>query len=95
MIVAFGYMPSGREAPPAARSRGLLAEKVLREIGPKIAAMDLVLAPCEEDLGPRRRLLDPPILGLLRAAQWRKFHLVHGLDPVKQIQPMPEETIEK
>jgi hypothetical protein len=51
MIVAFGYMPSGREAPPVARPRGLLAEKVLGEIGAKIAEMDLVLAPCEEELG--------------------------------------------
>ena len=63
MIVAFGYMPSGRSAPPLARPHGLLAEKVLGELGPKIAEMDLLLAPCEEELGLRRRLLDHPILG--------------------------------
>jgi hypothetical protein len=60
-------------------------EKVLAEIGPKITEMDDMLARCEEKLGTRCKLLDHPILGPLTAAQWRKFHLLHGIHHVKQI----------
>lgn len=84
VVVTFNYLPSGREAPPVARPRGLSAEKVLAEIGPKIAEMDAILSRCEETFG-RGKLLDHPILGPLTASDWRKFHLVHGLHHVKQI----------
>jgi hypothetical protein len=85
VVVGFGHLPSGREAPPVARPRGVPHEKVLAEIGPKITEMDDIIARCEEKLGSRRKLLDHPILGPLTASQWRKFHLVHGLHHVKQI----------
>lgn len=85
VVVGFGHLPSGREAPPMARPRGVPPEKVLAEIGSKIAEMDAILARCEEKFGSRGELLDHPILGPLTAAQWRKFHLVHGLHHVKQI----------
>ncbi|MGC1452137.1 MAG: DUF1569 domain-containing protein [Candidatus Sulfotelmatobacter sp.] len=85
LVVGFGYLPSGREAPPVARPRGVAPEKVLAEIGPKIAEMDAIAARCEQQFGRRRKLLDHPILGPLTAAQWRKFHLAHGLHHVKQI----------
>jgi hypothetical protein len=60
-------------------------EKVLAEIGAKIAEMDDQIARCEQNFGSRRKLLDHPVLGPLTGAQWRKFHLVHGLHHVKQI----------
>ena len=85
IVVVLGYMPSGRKAPSVTRPRGLPAERVLAEIGLKIAEMDTVIARCENDLGPRRQLLDHPVLGPLTGAQWRKFHLVHGLHHIKQI----------
>jgi hypothetical protein len=85
VVVGFGHFPAGREAPPVARPRGVPIEKVLAEIGPKIAEMDAMITRCEEKLGARSRLLDHPILGPLTAGQWRKFHLVHGLHHVKQI----------
>jgi len=85
VVVGFGYLPSGREAPPVARPRGLSSEKVLAEIGPKIQEMDDIIQRCQEKIGRRRKLLDHPILGPLTGPQWRKFHLVHGLHHVKQI----------
>jgi DinB superfamily len=93
IVVALGYLPSGREAPPVARPRGSPPEKVLAEIGLKIAEMDERIASCEQKLGSRRKLLDHPILGPLTAAQWRKFHLVHGLHHVKQIRRLRESAI--
>src|SRR5450755_1173364 len=90
IVVGFGYLPSGREAPPVARPRGVPVEKVHAEIGPKIAEMDDIMAQCEKNLGARRKLLDHPILGPLTADQWRKFHLVHGLHHIKQIRLLKE-----
>jgi hypothetical protein len=85
IVVGLGYLPSGREAPPVARPRGVPPEKVLAEIGPKIAEMDAIIARCAEIFGSHRKLLDHPILGPLTAKQWRKFHLVHGRHHGKQI----------
>ena len=61
-------------------------EKIVAEIGPQIAAMDEVIAQCEQRYGSRTRVLDHPVLGPLTARQWRKFHLAHGRHHVKQIQ---------
>ena len=83
--VGFGYLPTGRKAPAPTVPRGLPAVKVQGEVGAKIVAMDEIIARCEERFGSRVRLLDHPILGPLTAAQWRKFHLVHGLHHEKQL----------
>jgi hypothetical protein len=85
VVLGFSHLPAGRESPPVARPRGVPLEKVLSEIGPKIVEMDDIIQRCAENLGMRTKLLDHPILGPLTAAQWRKFHLVHGLHHVKQI----------
>jgi hypothetical protein len=84
VVLGFGYLPSGREAPQHTRPRGNPAEKVLGEIAPKIAEMDAVISECEAKLG-QGTLLDHPILGPLTGAEWRKFHLVHGRHHVEQI----------
>ena len=91
IVVGVGYFPTGREAPPVARPRGTPPEKVLAEIGPKIAEMDEIVARCEQKLGAGTKLLDHPILGQLTAAQWRKFHLVHGLHHGKQLRRLRQE----
>jgi hypothetical protein len=90
VVVAFGHMPTGREAPPVSRPRGLSPDKVLAEIGPKISEMDESIARCEHSFGASRKLLDHPILGPLTGSQWRKFHLVHGLHHMKQIRRLLE-----
>ncbi len=92
IVVGFGYFPSGREAPPGGRPRGVPAEKVLAEIGPKIAELDEIIGRCEEKFGRRTNLLDHPMLGPLTASQWRKFHLFHGLHHVKQIRRLRESS---
>ncbi len=90
VVLGIGYLPSGREAPPFARPRGVAPEKVLSEIGSKIAEMDAIITACAERFGTGNKLLDHPLLGPLTAAQWRKFHLVHGLHHVKQIRRLRE-----
>jgi hypothetical protein len=95
IVVTLGYMPSGREAPPVARPRGLPTEQVRSEIGSKIAEMDETIARCEAKFGSSRYVLDHPSLGPLTPAQWRKFHLVHGLHHVKQIRRLRETAIDR
>jgi hypothetical protein len=86
LVLRFGYLPSGREAPSMARPRGLPPEKVRGEIVGKIAEMDAMLTACETKFGAGTRVLDHVILGPLTTAQWGKFHLVHGRLHMKQIQ---------
>lgn len=94
VLVGFGYMPNGRKSPRTAEPRGLPAETVRGEILARIAEMDAAIARCERELGEGRfrakALLDHPILGPLTSKQWRKFHLVHGMHHVKQIQRLRE-----
>jgi hypothetical protein len=87
-----GYFPTGRKAPPVAQPRGLPPEKVVSEVGLKIAEMDEIIARCAGKLGSGK-LLDHPMLGPLTAEQWRKFHLAHGLHHAKQIRALRESCL--
>lgn len=92
VLLGFGYLPSGREAPAVARPRGLPAEKVSAEIGSKIAQMDEIIRTCEQKFGAGKKLLDHPILGSLTGAQWRKFHCIHGNHHLTQIQRLKSDV---
>ena len=85
LVTEFGYFPEGRKSPDHACPKGISAEKVVADIGPQIAAMDKIIAQCEERFGSRKKVLDHPVLGPLTASQWRKFHWIHGRHHVKQI----------
>ena len=85
VVIGFGYMPPGRKAPAVAEPKGIPVEKVRRDLGAKMAAMDAIIAQCEARFGGRVLLLDHPILGPLSATQWRKLHVVHGRHHLKQL----------
>jgi DinB superfamily len=89
VVLVLGHMPAGREAPANTRPRGLDPEKIRVEINTRISEMDETITRCAEACGSGR-LLDHPILGPLTAAQWRKFHLVHGRHHVQQIRRLRE-----
>lgn len=95
VVVGLGYLPAGRESPAVALPRGLPAEQVRAGFAAKILEMDESIARCEEKFGTRRKLLDHPILGPLSGAEWRKFHLVHGLHHVKQLRRLRDSTVDK
>ncbi len=86
LVVGLGYMPEGRKSPKNAEPRGMPCERVLAEFAEKIVAMDAIISRAEEKFGSEAPLLDHPILGPLRAQQWRKFHWVHGRHHLKQLQ---------
>ena len=88
VVTGFGHMPEGRKAPERAQPRGMPADEVMREICPRLSAMDNLITQCEARFGKRTRVLDHPILGPLTARQWRKFHWVHGQHHLKQIRKL-------
>jgi hypothetical protein len=85
VVVGCGYMPTGRIAPERTRPRGLDAEKVRNELGEKLRVMDAIITECEARFGRGVQLLDHLVLGPLTAAQWRKFHRVHGMHHQRQL----------
>jgi hypothetical protein len=91
VVFSFDYLPEGRKAPKQTVPRGLPPEKVRAVFRLTRGAMDEVIARCEARFG-RGRLLDHPILGPLTAAQWRRFHWIHGRHHVKQIERLREQA---
>jgi hypothetical protein len=91
VVFSFDYLPDGRKAPKQTVPRGLPAEKVKAEVGLTLEAMDEIITRCEDRFGCGR-LLDHPILGPLTAAQWRRFHWIHGRHHVKQIERLREQA---
>ena len=85
MVVGFGHLPTGLEAPTMVRPKGVPIETVRNEFETKMAAMDAIITQCEARFGRDVYLLDHPILGPLTATQWRKLHLVHGRHHQKQL----------
>jgi Protein of unknown function (DUF1569) len=85
LVVRLGYLPSGRKAPERATPRGMGAQEVQKAIFPEIKRMESGLRDCENKFGARTKIMDHPILGPLTAAQWRKFHWVHGRHHAQQI----------
>ena len=85
LVVRLGYLPGGRIAPERATPRGMAAEEVRQAIFPEIQKMESGLRDCENKFGPGTKIMDHPFLGPLTAAEWRKFHWVHGRHHARQI----------
>lgn len=85
LVVRLGYLPGGRIAPERATPRGMAAEEVRQAISPEIQRMESGLRDCENRFGPGTRIMDHPFLGPLTAAEWRKFHWLHGRHHARQI----------
>jgi hypothetical protein len=92
-VLTFNYLPTGRTAPANTRPKGVPMADVQSTVAAKIGEMDAVIEKCAERFGRGSKLLDHPILGPLTAAQWRKFHLLHGLHHHKQILRLRENLI--
>lgn len=84
-VFTFDYLPSGREAPVSTRPKGLPIDEVRNGYSQKIADLDAIITQAEKRFGSNSRLLEHPFLGPLTGAQWRKFHLLHGIHHQKQI----------
>ncbi len=88
IVITLGHMPEGRKSPAVALPRGIPAEKIAADIIPAIGSMNEAMNQVVSALGERTPVMDHPVLGPLSIQQWRKFHLVHGLHHVGQIQKL-------
>jgi hypothetical protein len=84
LVVGLGYLPS-RKAPERVTPRGMDAQEVRQAIAPEIRKMESGLHDCETRFGPETKIMDHLFLGPLTAAEWRKFHWVHGRHHARQI----------
>ncbi len=91
-VLEIGYFPEGVQAPAFTRPKGSALQSVLTEIGPKIVELDAIMVDCEAKFGPRAKIFDHPFLGPFSVAQWRKFHLRHGMHHLKQIERLRKLT---
>jgi hypothetical protein len=94
VVLQFNHLPNGRKAPKQTVPRGIDLETVRGEVVQKLDAMDGIIAQCEARFG-HGKVLDHPILGPLTAAQWRKFHWIHGHHHVKEILKLREQALER
>ena len=85
VVTWLGYFPPGRKSPDRMCPRGTPAQQVTNEILQNLARMDAAIRESETRFGKHGLLADHPALGPLTAAEWRKFHLVHGMHHAKQI----------
>jgi DinB superfamily len=90
LVVGLGHMPEGRTAPAYTVPRGLSGKEALAQIWTNLDAMEEIISKCERQFGGRVKIADHSILGPLSAAQWRKFHWVHGRHHAKQIERLRE-----
>jgi hypothetical protein len=89
-VAELGRFPEGRQAPPQVRPKGAASGasngEVLAVALDNLARMDASIAACEQRFGASTRLADHPVLGALKASQWRKFHEVHARHHAPQIE---------
>jgi hypothetical protein len=84
-VIGLGYFPRGRTSPARVEPRQNPPQEVTTQIFSNIARMDEVITESDARFGRGQPLTNHPIIGPLTAAEWRKFHLVHGKHHAKQI----------
>jgi hypothetical protein len=85
VVLTFGHIPTGRNAPDRTMPRGLLPGDVQTSLAAELARMEIGFDDCERRFGARTKLLDHPFLGPLTANEWRKFHWIHARHHARQI----------
>ena len=84
VVTRVGYIPANGIAPhPTVPGTGLTQHSI-RRFYDALVAMDATLSDAERRFGSRTKILDHPKLGLLNAAEWRRFHRRHAKHHLKQ-----------
>jgi hypothetical protein len=90
MMLSFGAMPQGVPAleetmPKPGRFPAMSGRELTDLLRQEIEAMDTMLDACRRRFGIERVAIHP-LLGPLRVDQWRRFHAVHGVHHLSQLQ---------
>lgn len=88
LVLTLGRMPKGAPAPPETvpnPSLPLNGHQLAWKLSSEAEKMDELLSQCRTMFG-LQRVASHSILGPLRVDQWRRFHVIHGLHHLGQIQ---------
>ena len=88
IVLRLSHIPAGRKAPEALLPKGRSPQDVKSSVRTNLADLDRTVHGCEERFGGTRTVLVHPALGPLSASEWRKFHRLHTLHHVGQIQAL-------
>jgi hypothetical protein len=87
-VLQIGWIPGRNEAPPEVRPELFppytAADQLLMETHGALRTMDSVLIKAEQHFGSVA-CQSHFALGPMSIAQWRRFHLVHGMHHIRQI----------
>ncbi len=86
LVLRLGRIPPGRKAPEGLLPKGMGVAESRSRIEEKLLQVDQAIGACERRFGGTNNILVHTVLGPLSAAQWRRFHCVHTLHHMKQIQ---------
>ncbi len=90
ILLRMQRFPGGRPAPaavtPNTAETALDGAVLQAEVTTAIAHMAQQIAAAERLFGPDRQAVSHMVLGPMRVAQWRRFHLVHGRHHILQIE---------
>lgn len=90
IVLKLGRIPSGRKAPEGLSPKGTSPHQAIASIQQNLAQMDEIFKQCEARFGDKRTVLVHTILGPLSIREWRRFHCVHTLHHMRQIQGLRE-----
>lgn len=85
LVLRFSYIPSGRKAPKQVVPSGIGGKEALDLITANLEKMDRAFTECEQRFGGKVKIADHPVLGPIPISGWRKFHVLHTLHHMKQI----------
>ena len=87
VVLDIGYFPHGRKAPPVAAPKGMPdCRKIVSTTLANLETMAKLIEQAETRFKSSDIVLDHPVLGPFTVPQWPRFHRVHGLHHVKQIE---------
>lgn len=90
IVLKLGRIPPGRKAPEGLLPRSVPPDQALDSARSKLAELDHVIDQCQERFGGGRNVLVHAILGPLSTSEWRRFHCVHTLHHMHQIDALRE-----
>jgi len=90
IVLKLGRIPRGRKAPEAVAPKGMSPQTARTSIRESLFQVDKAIGQCEERFGSRRNVLVHTLLGPLSTSEWRRFHCVHTLHHMKQIDTLRE-----
>ena len=91
VVLNLGYIPTGRKAPEMTTPKDCVdCKEIVNKTLTNLSEMAAKIDEAQAKFGSSVRVLDHPVLGPFKVAQWPRFHRVHGLHHAKQIERLKQ-----